>query len=146
MPLSIQSKLLRLLQERSIERLGGREVIPVDVRIVAATNRDLEQAVSKGRFREDLYYRLKVVTITLPPLRERLEDIPALTEYLLARFCKDMHMHNPGISAQGLRALQASAWPGNIRELANTLQKSLIFNRGMPIQAEDLSFPRHAPL
>jgi DNA-binding NtrC family response regulator len=141
MPLSIQSKLLRLLQERSIERLGGRDVIPVDVRILAATNRDLEQAVADGRFREDLYYRLKVVTITMPPLRDRLEDIPALTEYLLGRFCMEMDLDNPGVSPYALEALQTYHWPGNIRELANTLQKSLIFNRGMPIQAEDISFP-----
>jgi nitrogen regulation protein NR(I) len=141
MPLSIQSKLLRLLQERSIERLGGREVISVDVRIMAATNRNLEQAVEDGRFREDLYYRLKVVTISMPPLRDRLEDIPALTEYLLSRFCREMQIDNPGISPEAIRALQTYHWPGNIRELANTIQKSLIFNRGMPIQAEDISFP-----
>ena len=141
MPLPIQSKLLRLLQERSIERLGGREVIPVNVRILAATNRDLEQAVAEGRFREDLYYRLKVVTVSMPPLRDRLEDIPALTEYLLGRFCREMDMDNPGISQEALQILQTYRWPGNIRELANTLQKSLIFNRGMPIQSEDISFP-----
>jgi nitrogen regulation protein NR(I) len=141
MPLSIQSKLLRLLQERSIERLGGREVIPVDVRILAATNRDLEQAVADGRFREDLYYRLKVVTVSVPPLRNRLEDIPALSEYHLERFSRDMGMENPGISQEALQALQSYHWPGNIRELANTLQKILIFNRGMPIQSDDLSIP-----
>ncbi len=141
MPLSIQSKLLRLLQERSIERLGGREVIPVNVRILAATNRDLEQAVAEGRFREDLYYRLKVVTVSMPPLRDRLEDVPALTEYLLGRFSVEMGMDNPGISQEALQTLQTYRWPGNIRELANTLQKSLIFNRGMPIQSEDISFP-----
>ena len=141
MPLSIQSKLLRLLQERSIERLGGREVIPVNVRILAATNRNLEQAVAEGRFREDLYYRLKVVTVSMPPLRDRLDDIPALSEYLLGRFSQDMGIDNPGISQEASQVLQTYYWPGNIRELANTLQKSLIFNRGMPIQAEDISFP-----
>jgi len=141
MPLSIQSKLLRLLQERSIERLGGREVIPVNVRIMAATNRDLEQAVAKGRFREDLYYRLKVVTVPVPPLRNRLEDIPALSEYILGRFSREMGMDNPGISQGALQALQSYHWPGNIRELANTLQKVLIFNLGIPIQKEDLSIP-----
>jgi DNA-binding NtrC family response regulator len=143
MPLSIQSKLLRLLQERSIERLGGREVIPVDVRILAATNRDLEQAVAEGRFREDLYYRLKVVTVFMPPLRDRLEDIPLLTDYLLGRFSREMGMDNPGINSEAIQVLQTYRWPGNIRELANTLQKSLIFNRGMPIQSEDISFPVH---
>jgi DNA-binding NtrC family response regulator len=143
MPLSIQSKLLRLLQERSIERLGGREVIPVDVRILAATNRDLEQAVAEGRFGEDLYYRLKVVTVFMPPLRDRLEDIPLLTDYLLGRFSREMGMDNPGINSEAIQVLQTYRWPGNIRELANTLQKSLIFNRGMPIQSEDISFPVH---
>jgi len=100
MPLKIQAKILRLLQEKSIERLGGRQTIPVDVRIIAATNRNLEDAVSEGRFREDLYYRLKVVTIWLPPLRDRAEDIIPLAEYFLSRFSADMNMVNPGMSEE----------------------------------------------
>jgi nitrogen regulation protein NR(I) len=139
MPFSIQAKLLRLLQERSLERLGGRETIPVDVRIIAATNRDLEQALSEGRFREDLYYRLKVVTIPLPPLRERSEDIPLLTDFFLSRFAQERGQASPGITPDALDALQTHPWPGNIRELANTLQKILIFNRGGPIQAEEVT-------
>lgn len=138
MPLSIQAKILRLLQEKSIERLGGRETIPVDVRIIAATNRNLEEAVEAGTFREDLYYRLKVVTITMPPLRERPEDIPPLTEYLLARFAREMRMDNPGITSQAQRALEKHSWFGNIRELANFVQNLLIFNRGSPIAEEDI--------
>jgi nitrogen regulation protein NR(I) len=138
MPFSIQAKILRLLQEKSIERLGGRQPIPVDVRIIAATNRDLEAALERGRFREDLYYRLKVVTISLPPLRERREDIAPLTDYFLSLFALEMDMSNPGISKEALTTLLSRQWPGNVRELANTIQKALIFNRGAPIHSEDI--------
>jgi len=139
MPFSIQAKILRLLQEKSIERLGGRATIPVDVRIIAATNRDLEAALAQGRFREDLYYRLKVVTISLPSLRDRREDIPLLADYFLRRFAQDMEMNNPGIAPQALAALEDNPWPGNVRELANTIQKALIFSRGTPIQPDDIN-------
>lgn len=139
MPFGIQAKILRLLQERSIERLGGREPIPVDVRILAATNRNLEAALAEGKFREDLYYRLKVVSISLPPLREREGDIPLLCEYFLNRFSSDMGVANPGISEQALRMLCVYSWPGNVRELSNTIQKALIFNRGGPIPPEDIA-------
>jgi nitrogen regulation protein NR(I) len=139
MPFSIQAKILRLLQERSIERLGGREPIPVDVRIIAATNRDLEAALAQGRFREDLYYRLKVVTLTLPPLKERSEDIILLADYFLARFAKEMGMGNPGINEEAKLLLQNYQWPGNVRELSNAMQKALIFSRGYPIHPEDVS-------
>jgi nitrogen regulation protein NR(I) len=139
MPFRIQAKILRLLQEKSIERLGGRETIPVDVRIIAATNRDLEAALAEGRFREDLYYRLKVVTITLPPLRERLSDIPLLIRYFLTLYSAELEMDNPGITKAAVAALSRHPWPGNVRELANTLQKALIFNRGAPIQTEDIN-------
>ncbi|MBU2548318.1 MAG: sigma-54 dependent transcriptional regulator [Proteobacteria bacterium] len=140
MPIEIQAKILRLLQERSIERLGGGKPINVDVRIIAATNRDLEAAVAEGRFREDLYYRLKVVTLNAPPLRARIEDIPLLADYFLARFAADMSMTNPGITDDAKAVLKAYAWPGNVRELANTLQKALIFSRGGPLGAGDI-FP-----
>lgn len=138
MPFSIQAKILRLLQERSIERLGGRKPIPVDVRIIAATNRDLERAVAEGRFREDLYYRLKVVTLTLPPLRDRHGDVPMLADYFLARFAREMNMVNPGLTRDAAELLSHFPWPGNVRELANTLQKALIFNRGCPLDREDV--------
>ncbi len=138
MPLSIQAKILRLLQEKMIDRLGGRQHIPVDVRIIAATNRDLEAAVAEGRFREDLYYRLKVVMLQLPPLRERREDIRALSDYFLARFARELGMENPGLSREALSMLERHSWPGNVRELSNALHKALIFNRGGPINAEDL--------
>jgi nitrogen regulation protein NR(I) len=139
MPFTIQAKILRLLQERSIERLGGRETIPVDVRIVAATNRDLEASLAQGRFREDLYFRLKVVTITLPPLRERPTDIPLLAEYFLARFAASMNLENPGLTPEAVSLLRSHQWPGNVRELANVLQKALIFSRGYPIRPDDIS-------
>ncbi len=139
MPFSIQAKILRLLQERSIERLGGREPIPVDVRILAATNRDLEAALAGGRFREDLYYRLKVVTLWLPPLRSRQEDTPLLAEYFLARFAREMGLANPGMTKEVKFMLENYQWPGNVRELANAMQKALIFSRGYPIHPEDIS-------
>ena len=139
MPFSIQAKILRLLQEKSIERLGGRQTIPVDVRILAATNRDLEAALVQGRFREDLYYRLKVVTISLPPLRERPDDISLLTKFFISRHALELGMDNPGITRDALATLTGNQWPGNVRELANTIQKALIFSRGAPIQAEDVA-------
>ena len=139
MPFAIQAKILRLLQERSIERLGGREPIPVNVRIIAATNRNLEKALSEGKFREDLYYRLKVVTISLPPLREREGDIPLLCEYFIGRYSKKMALPDPGITDEALQMLRGHAWPGHVRELANAVQKALIFNRGGPISKEDFA-------
>jgi nitrogen regulation protein NR(I) len=139
MPVNLQTKILRLLQEKKIERLGGRETIPVDVRIIAATNRNLEALISQGQFREDLYYRLKVITIGLPPLRERITDIPLLTEYFLDRFATELGIENPGMTKDALALLAENTWPGNVRELANTLQKTLIFNRGAPIDPRDIA-------
>jgi DNA-binding NtrC family response regulator len=139
MPFSIQAKILRLLQEKRIERLGGREPVSVDVRIIAATNRDLEAALAEGRFREDLYYRLKVVTLWLPPLRDRLQDVPLLADYFLARYASEMGIDNPGISGEAKALLSSHPWQGNVRELSNTIQKALIFSRGGPINLEDIS-------
>ena len=139
MPVNLQTKILRLLQEKKIERLGGRETIPVDVRIIAATNRDLEGLIAQAQFREDLYYRLKVITIELPPLRARIADIPLLTDYFLDRFATELGVENPGITKNALALLAENAWPGNVRELANTLQKTLIFNRGAPIDPNDIT-------
>ncbi|MEZ4528934.1 MAG: sigma-54 dependent transcriptional regulator [Desulfobacterales bacterium] len=138
MPMSLQAKILRLIQEKSIERLGGREPIPTDVRIIAATNRNLETAISEGRFREDLYYRLKVVTIWMPPLRERMTDIPLLADYFLARFTAEENLGNPGITKAARDRLAAYDWPGNVRELSNVIRKVLIFNRGAPILPEEI--------
>jgi nitrogen regulation protein NR(I) len=139
MPFSIQAKILRLLQEKSIERLGGRETIPVDVRIIAATNRDLEAALAEGRFREDLYYRLKVVTLWLPALRDRIDDISLLTDYFLGRFSRELDMDNPGMTPEARALLGSHRWPGNVRELGNVIQKALIFSRGYPIRPEEIS-------
>ena len=139
MPFGLQAKILRLLQEKSIERLGGRETIPVDVRIIAATNRDLEVALEENRFREDLYYRLKVITIWLPPLRDRKSDIPLLTDYFLSRYAAEIGIDNPGVTDEAKEILSAYAWPGNVRELANVIHKVLIFNRGAPMSVEEIS-------
>lgn len=139
MPLSIQAKILRLLQEKSIERIGGEETIPVDVRIIAATHQNLEQAIEDNKFREDLYFRLKVVTIELPPLRKRKDDIPGLIAYYLQKLSNELKMDNPGIQEDALALLNDYEWPGNVRELGNLIQKVLIFNRGAPIAASDLA-------
>ncbi|RPH52864.1 MAG: sigma-54-dependent Fis family transcriptional regulator [Desulfobacteraceae bacterium] len=139
MPLNLQAKILRLLQEKSIERLGGSENINADVRIIAATNRDLESAILEGKFREDLYYRLKVVTIWIPPLRERESDIPLLTDYFLSKFSDEKGIKNPGITEEAKVVLSKHSWHGNVRELANTIQKALIFNRGAPLSSDDIA-------
>lgn len=146
MPMAIQAKLLRLLQEKNVERLGGRQVIPVDVRIIAATNRDLEAAVRQGQFREDLYYRLKVVTLALPPLRERPGDIPLLVRYFLSRHAREMGQSNPGVSQEAMAALTDHDWPGNVRELGNVLKKALIFSRGAPLSPDEVQKALGAPL
>jgi DNA-binding NtrC family response regulator len=139
MPLNIQAKILRLLQEKQFERLGGGSSIPVDVRILAATNRDLEKAVADGSFREDLYYRLNVVTIGLPRLCERDDDVFELADHILTFLSAEMEMANPGLADDGKEFLYTHAWPGNVRELSNTLQKALIFNRGAPITRDELT-------
>ncbi len=135
---STQAKLLRVLQDRAIERLGSNVTIPLDVRVLAATNRDLAQAVREGRFREDLYYRLNVVTLTAPPLRERREDIPALAHHLLRRCAGRLKIAPPPISPEALRWLAAQPWPGNVRELEHCLERALVLSRGRPITPEHL--------
>jgi len=137
MPLSIQAKILRLLQEKTIERLGGNEAIKADVRIIAATNRDLETAVARREFRKDLYYRLNVVTIALPPLRERDDDINLLADMFLAQYSKQMGMRNPGMNEDVRTVLRTYSWPGNVRELGNLVQMALIFSRGSVITLEN---------
>jgi two-component system nitrogen regulation response regulator GlnG len=124
MDLSLQTKLLRVLQERRIERLGGEGSIPVDVRIVAATNQDLEAAVARRAFREDLFYRLNVVTIHLPPLRDRREDIPALVTHFLAAFDREQKVAPRIFSPEAMESMQTYDWPGNVRELENVVKRS----------------------
>jgi nitrogen regulation protein NR(I) len=138
MPMNLQAKILRLLQEKCVERLGGREAISVDVRIIAATNRHLEEMIAAGSFREDLYYRLKVVTIRLPSLSRRTEDIEALVRFHLARHAADLGLEIPAITKDALDTLGQLPLPGNVRELSNIMQKTLIFNRGAPIGRDDI--------
>jgi DNA-binding NtrC family response regulator len=135
---AIQAKLLRVLQEREITRVGDGRPIPVDVRVVAATNRDLAAAIKDGGFREDLFYRLSVVTIDLPPLRARREDIPLLAEGLLRRIQGRRALAPRPLSAAALAALQGHDWPGNVRELENTLERALVLAQGAEIVREDL--------
>jgi DNA-binding NtrC family response regulator len=121
-----QVKLMRVLQERTIQRLGGRDSISVNVRVVAATHRDLEAAIRQKQFREDLYYRLSVVVITLPPLRERREDIPDLITYFLQKYGPELGSDHPSIHPEAVEYLRAQSWPGNVRELENVVRKSLL--------------------
>jgi sigma-54 specific flagellar transcriptional regulator A len=122
-PLGMQVKLLRVLQNRSVERLGGTRTIPVDVRVVAGSKRDLRQMVAEGTFREDLYYRLNVIAVDLPPLRERMEDLPALASHFLTRFFARRDLDCPPISDAVMRAFLAYDWPGNVRELENACER-----------------------
>jgi DNA-binding NtrC family response regulator len=134
----LQTKLLRFLQEREFDRVGGVRPIHVDVRIVAATNCDLEAGVKEGRFREDLYHRLNVVAIMLPPLRRRAEDIPALAQYFLERYAKEVKKHFAQITEATLERLCAYAWPGNVRELANVIERAVVLANGPAITIGDL--------
>ena len=131
-----QAKLLRVLQEKTLQRLGGKETIPVDVRIVAATHRDLETAIREKQFREDLYYRLNVVAITLPPLRHRREDIPDLVRYFLGKHGPDLGNANPSIHPEAVEFLQSQSWPGNVRELENVMRKALLAAQGYTINLD----------
>ncbi len=137
-PLSIQAKILRVLEDRSFERLGGNRTIHVDIRVLAATNRDLEKGMAEGKFREDLYHRLNVLTIHVPPLRERREDIPSLVDYFLGRFARELGLDKPILSEGALDILREHAWPGNVRELEHCIHRALIFTRGYPIQPDDV--------
>jgi transcriptional regulator with PAS, ATPase and Fis domain len=134
----LQTKLLRFLQEREFERVGGITPISVDLRIIAATNRDLNSAVRDGHFREDLYYRLNVVPLTLPPLRERKEDVPALASYLLKRSALETKKNFTGITEEALRKLIAYGWPGNVRELANVIESAVVLGQGPELTLHDL--------
>jgi sigma-54 specific flagellar transcriptional regulator A len=122
-PLSMQVKLLRVLQNRTIERLGGTRIVPINVRVIAGTKRDLKQLVAEGKFREDLYYRLNVLPVTLPPLRERPEDIPVLMEHFLARYFRRRNEDVPAISDAVKHAFMRYSWPGNVRELENACER-----------------------
>jgi two-component system, NtrC family, response regulator AtoC len=134
----LQTKLLRFLQEREFERVGGTQCIAVDVRVIAATNRDLLSAMKDGRFREDLYYRLNVIPVSLPPLRERKEDIPILANYFVRRFAKETKKTFTAITADAESKLVCYRWPGNVRELANVIERVAVLTDGPEIAGEDL--------
>jgi DNA-binding NtrC family response regulator len=134
--LSTQVKLLRVLQEKYIQRVGGNEKISVDVRVLAATHRDLEAALKENQFREDLFYRLSGVTLTLPPLSQRPEDIPDLVKYFMQRSCGDLGLDAPSIQPEAIVFLQNQAWPGNVRELENVVRQALLLARNYPIGLE----------
>ncbi len=131
-----QAKLLRVLQERYIQRLGGDELIPVDVRVLAATHQDLEAAIGEKEFREDLYYRLSVVTLRLPPLRERVEDLPELVRYFIKRYAGDLAVTSPAIQGEAITRLQTQPWPGNVRELENVVRQAMLLARPLAITVE----------
>ena len=137
-PPSLQAKLLRVLQEREFERLGSTHPIRVDVRVIAATNRDLEQAIREGTFREDLFYRLNVISLTLPPLRERREDVPLLASHFAARFGFKLGRRVAGFTPEARALLQRYAWPGNVRELSNAIERAIVLGEGDLIRPEDL--------
>jgi len=138
----IQTKLLRVLEERRFERVGGTATISVDVRIVAATNKDLQAAVSERSFREDLFFRLSVVPLTVPPLRERPEDIPCLVEHFVARYSRDLKRRTPPVvSRKAFERLMTYPWPGNVRELQNCVERAMILCDGQEIGAEHLNLP-----
>jgi len=139
LPAALQAKLLRFLQERTIERLGGREEIPVDVRIVCATHQNLRERITAGSFREDLFYRLAEIVVTVPPLRERAGDAALLAHTLVRRFADDMKRGRLGISDEAIAAVERHRWPGNVRELENVIKRAVILAEGQIIQASDLA-------
>jgi two-component system, NtrC family, nitrogen regulation response regulator GlnG len=138
-PLELQTKLLRVLQDREYSRVGGREVLQADVRILAATNQDLEKAVKEKRFREDLYFRLKVIPIYLPPLRERRGDIPLLISYFIEKINREMGIQISGVSPEAQKLLEEHIWPGNVRELENTLIRAAVLSSGPILFPKDFT-------
>jgi DNA-binding NtrC family response regulator len=144
LPMAVQAKILRVLQQKTFERVGGNETISADVRVLAATNRNLERAIADGSFREDLYHRLNVVTIHLPPLRERRSDIPKLVAYFLDRYAHELRVEKPLLMDDAIDDLHSYDWPGNVRELEHCIYRTLIFTRGYPIQANDIRRARDA--
>jgi nitrogen regulation protein NR(I) len=145
MTVGTQVKLMRVLQEKSLQRLGGKENIPVDVRVLAATNRDLESAIRRQQFREDLYYRLSVVVINLPPLRNRREDIPPIVRYFLHKHGPDLGTPEPSIHPDAMDFLQSQSWPGNVRELENVVRKVLLLAQSYTITVHHLQTVLNKP-
>ena len=147
MPPVTQVKLLRVLQEGEFERVGGTQTLKVDVRIIAATNRNLEGEVAEGGFRKDLFYRLNVIHMVIPPLRDRLEDIPLLALHFLDKFCLENDRPPMGFSPEAMRALKSYAWPGNVRELQNVVERAVALCTSNMVEVEDLpdEIRRHSP-
>jgi DNA-binding NtrC family response regulator len=141
MPPTLQAKLLRVIEERKVRPLGDTTSYPIDVRIISTTNRDIGKQIREGRFREDLYYRLKVIDIELPPLRDRKEDIPLVIRHFIAKFNKTLKKNVSGISEQALKLLLNYAWPGNVRELENIIERAITLTQGEVISPEDLPTP-----
>ncbi len=142
MGINLQAKLLRVLQERQFRRVGGRTMIDIDIRVIAATNRELDDAIRKGAFREDLYYRLNVINISLPPLRERIGDVPLLADHFLHEFGQSSDSAGPeGISTEAMKLLEGYSWPGNVRELQNAISRAMALSAGDVIGPVDL--PEH---
>jgi DNA-binding NtrC family response regulator len=142
MNLDLQARLLRVLDEKSFERVGGNQTIYSDVRVIAATNRILEEQVAAGRFREDFYYRINVLTIHLPPVRERRECIKPLAQHLLEKSCRSLRKEINGFSPAVIQMFKSYSWPGNIRQLANTIERAVILEEGHTIQEENVSLPK----
>ncbi len=140
MTLGTQTKLLRILQEREFERIGANTAIKIDIRVIAATNRNLADEVNASRFREDLYYRLNVIHIDMPPLRERMEDIPQLVEHFLVKYRFGPGEIPTSITEEALARLTAYDWPGNVRELENAIERAVVLSRGNPIRVDHLPF------
>ncbi|RAU33273.1 sigma-54 dependent transcriptional regulator [Enterobacter sp. ECC-175] len=145
MPLALQAKLLRVLQEQEVERLGSHKKIPLDIRLVASTNKDLQQEIAEGRFRQDLFYRISVVPIHIKPLRERRLDIIPMAMRFIAKY-KAFHKGNVRLSEEARHALLTYDWPGNVRELENVIQRGMILSNGEEITANDFGLPTLAPL
>jgi len=137
LPSESQVKLLRVIQEGEFERLGGTKTLKADVRIIAATNRNLKLEVEKGRFREDLWYRLNVYPITVPPVRQRKEDIPLLVEHFAAKYAKKVGKTILSVSPRAMQTFQAHTWPGNVRELANAIERAVIYTQGSVLHSVD---------
>jgi len=137
-PVSIQAKILRILENKTFERVGSNKTIKVDVRLITATNRNLEVLIKEEKFREDLYYRLNAITIDIPPLRERKDDIPQLVEYFINRYGKELHKDKSSISKEALRKLKERDWPGNVRELENVIKKAMLFSKGNILLPEEI--------
>jgi transcriptional regulator with PAS, ATPase and Fis domain len=137
MSLSTQTKVLRVLQEYEFEPIGSQKTVKVDVRVIASTNKDLEEAISRGEFREDLYYRLKVVAIFIPPLRERLEDIPLLVDYFIDKFNQQFNKNVKGVDPEVIERFKKYSWPGNVRELENAIQTAVVMSKKNILFSED---------